>query len=165
MLRWDKKGIPHKGWRYLGVEDLGENLQPGESIITETCEMCNHENIRYVHLLEHPDYDGILRVGCDCAEKLTEDYTTPKYVESEHKNRLKRKKNFMKQIWQYKPNNGNYVLRYKGEYITIMPNKFGKGWGVIYNGSQLWTYNGRKILDLETAKNVAFELFDKPRLP
>lgn len=24
MARWNKEGIPHKGWRYIGIEDLAE---------------------------------------------------------------------------------------------------------------------------------------------
>ena len=56
---------------------------------------------------------------------------------------------------------GNYTLRYKGEYITIMKSKFGVGWGVIFRGERCWEYRGEKIRDLDTAKLAAFELFDE----
>lgn len=29
MLRWNKADIPHKGWEYIGMEDLGEDVYPG----------------------------------------------------------------------------------------------------------------------------------------
>lgn len=29
MLRWNKLDIPHKGWEYIGMEDLGEDIYPG----------------------------------------------------------------------------------------------------------------------------------------
>lgn len=32
MLRWNKADIPHKGWEYIGMEDLGEDAYPGDSI-------------------------------------------------------------------------------------------------------------------------------------
>ena len=62
-MRWDKAEIPHKGWQYIGVEDLGEHAEAGGLIDYEQCEMCGNERIRYVHLLEHPDYNGEIRVG------------------------------------------------------------------------------------------------------
>ena len=97
MLRWNKADIPHKGWEYIGMEDLGEDVYPGDPIPYEQCEMCGKEKIRYVHLLKHPDYDGEIRVGCDCASKMVCDYVTPQERERNLKNRVNRRKNFMKQ--------------------------------------------------------------------
>lgn len=161
MLRWNKADIPHKGWEYIGMEDLGEDVYPGDPIPYEQCEMCGKEKIRYVHLLKHPDYDGEIRVGCDCASKMICDYVTPQERERNLKNRVNRRKNFMKQEWYRKPETGNYTLRYKGDYITIMKSKFGPGWGIIYKGEQQWEYHGRKITDFDTARTVAFNLFDE----
>ncbi|MGM9600790.1 MAG: hypothetical protein ACI3W5_04285 [Faecousia sp.] len=161
MLRWDKADIPHKGWEYIGMEDLGEDVYPGDPIPYEQCEMCGKEKIRYVHLLKHPDYNGEIRVGCDCASKMICDYVTPQERERNLKNRVNRRKNFMKQEWYRKPETGNYTLRYKGDNITIMRSKFGPGWGVIYKGRTQWEYHGRKITDFDTARTVAFNLFDE----
>ncbi len=160
-MRWDKAEIPHKGWQYIGVEDLGEHAEAGGLIDYEQCEMCGNERIRYVHLLEHPDYNGEIRVGCVCASKMIDDYIDPKESERELRNRANRKINFMKREWRFKPDTGNYTLRYKGNYITIMKSKFNSNWGVIFKGEYLWDYNGKKITDLHSAKNVAFNLFDE----
>ena len=67
----------------------------------------------------------------------------------------------MRQEWVYKPETGNYTLRYRGERITIMRGKFGPGWGVMFRREARWDYNGQKIRDLETAKLVAFDMFDE----
>jgi hypothetical protein len=56
MVRWDRTGIPHKGWNCVGMEDLGEDIMPGEDIPYEQCEMCGNEKIRYIHILSHPEY-------------------------------------------------------------------------------------------------------------
>lgn len=52
MRRWDQLGIPHKGWILEGVEDIKEGHEFGEHFEYETCEMCQNERIRYVHLFE-----------------------------------------------------------------------------------------------------------------
>jgi len=74
LARWEREGIPHKGWKEIGIEDLGEDLEFGDDVEYEQCEMCGQEKIRYVHVLQHSDFNGELRVGCVCAEHMTDDY-------------------------------------------------------------------------------------------
>lgn len=31
-MRWNKPDIPHKGWEYIGMEDLGEDVYPDKPI-------------------------------------------------------------------------------------------------------------------------------------
>lgn len=73
MARWEREGIPQKGWKEIGVEDLRESLEYGNPVEYEQCEMCEQEKIRYVHILQHPNFSGELRVGCICAEHMTDD--------------------------------------------------------------------------------------------
>jgi hypothetical protein len=40
----------------------------------EICEMCEFAEIRYVHIMQHPDYPETLRVGCVCAENMGDEY-------------------------------------------------------------------------------------------
>ena len=84
MVRWNKRDIPHKGWKYIGIEDIGEDLYPWEKIRYEQCEMCGKEKIRYVHILSHPEFDGELRVGCDCALKMIDSYVDPRENERDY---------------------------------------------------------------------------------
>lgn len=157
MARWDNLGIPQKGWMLIGCVDLGEEVLDDGEIKYETCEMCHNEKVRYVHILTHPDYSGEIRVGCDCACKMTEDYETHPENERRLKNRSNRRKNFLKQDW-VRNNNGNWVLRYKGGCITAIERN--GNYGFVCNGKWVWTYKRRKINDLQTLKFAAFEEFD-----
>lgn len=56
MGLWDKEGFPHKGWRCVGMIDLGEDaddmdFNARKDELYEKCEMCNQEGVRYVHLI------------------------------------------------------------------------------------------------------------------
>lgn len=157
MVQWDKPNIPHKGWYCIGMEDLGEFVEDGD-IEYESCEMCGKERIRYVHIMKHDEY-GVLRVGCSCASKMEEDYSNPKKRDDDFRKRATRRTNFMKQDWRQREN-GNYTLRYKGDTITIMKSRYGTNYGVIFNGDQIWDYNGKRNMDLDTSKRAAFDLFD-----
>jgi len=161
VVRWNKRDIPHKGWKYIGIEDIGEDLYPWEKIRYEQCEMCGKEKIRYVHILSHPEFDGELRVGCDCALKMIDSYVDPRENERDYKNKTSRRMNSLRQEWIRKTETGNYTLRYRGEHITIMKNKYDSGWGVIFRNESKWDYKGGKIRNLETAKLAAFEMYDK----
>lgn len=66
---WNEPDIPHKGWVEDTVIDMEEAVH--------TCEMCGREEIRFVHVMEHPDCKS-LQVGCVCAEKMANDYVGPK---------------------------------------------------------------------------------------
>lgn len=161
MARWNKEGIPHKGWRYVDVEDVCEGVVGDEERVYEQCQMCRNERIRYVHILQHPEFDGMIRVGCDCASKMTDDYVNPQQREKDLRNRVNRKRNFLKQDWRLNPRTGNPVLHYKGEIVTIMRSQYGTNYGIMYRGKPVWKYQGRYIYDLDTAKQAAFELFDE----
>lgn len=50
LARWEREGIPHKGWKEMGVEDLGEDLESGDDVEYEQCEMCGQEKIRYTQI-------------------------------------------------------------------------------------------------------------------
>ena len=157
MGRWNIPGIPHKGWSIIGCEDILDGIEDPDNREYETCEMCGQERIRYVHIMCHPNYPNVLRVGCSCAEKMTDDYETPRDQERKIQNRAHRRVNFLKQNWETN-NKGNLVLRYKGERITAI--KRNGGYGFVYNNRWVWDYKGRKICDLETLKMAAFDAFD-----
>ncbi len=154
MTRWDIPGVPHKGWMLVGFEDIKDN----PSADYETCEMCGNEKIRFVHILAHPEYDGVMRVGCICAEKMTDDYITHREHENYMRKRAERRKNFIKQQW-YRNQNGNYVLNYKGDRITAIERN--GTFGFVFHNKWIWTYKGQRIRDLDTLKLAAFEVFDE----
>ena len=64
--KWGRPGVPQKGWTCVGIEDLEEP--------SAVCEMCETQEIRYVHYMEHSHYPDQLGVGCVCAGHMEEDY-------------------------------------------------------------------------------------------
>ena len=60
-------GVPQTGWRPEGIEDLGGP--------DEICEWCPYnKRIRFVHVMSHPDWPDLVRVGKDCGELMGDPY-------------------------------------------------------------------------------------------
>ena len=145
--RWDRPGIPHKGWFCIDVEDL--------EAPSETCEMCGNERIRFVHIMQHPDYPENIGVGCNCAEKMTDDYAAPKKREQKLRNKATRKSRWLKRKWRISAK-GNEFLNVDGFNVTVF--RYRKGyksgkWGFKVGGA--FSLNG--YLMVQEAKLAAFE--------
>lgn len=75
-------------------------------------------------------------------------------------NQHSRRMTFLNKKWEHRQN-GNYVMKFKGVYLTIMQSKYNKNhYGIVHDGKYVWNYKGRKICDLHTAKLAAFDLYD-----
>lgn len=160
MTKWSKEGLPHKGWKCIDVIDLAEHVTSGDTIPYEQCEMCGNEKIRYAHVMTHPEYPNEIYVGCVCAEKMTDDYDTPRKKETAVRNRSMRRNNFNKVQWRFNSEKGTYSKKYKGEYITIMKSRYGN-WGVFFANQRIWEYDGQKIRSFDEAEKVAFYIFEE----
>jgi len=101
-------GFPHKGWEYVGFEDLGG--------LDGFCEVCGTE-IRYVHYLSHPSVEESIGVGCICAGDLTDDYTTPKNHEKRVKSLSARNARWLKKEWTPSPR--GFILKALGFRMTV----------------------------------------------
>lgn len=124
--RWDQSGIPQKGWVCIDVIDVGAD-GPIEDTDYESCEMCSNEKIRYVHIMEHPNYPRPLRVGCVCSGKMSGDYQGARQREVKLSNRAKRRVKWLQRTWR---------LSGKGnEFLNVQ----GKNLGVRQKGSR-WTF-------------------------
>ena len=108
--KWSDPNMPHKGWTCEGVDDLGEP--------SEICQMCESQEIRYVHYMAHPDYPKELVVGCVCAENMAEDYTNPQLREKKLKSLARRRRSWAQRQWRTSTK-GNYYLNTEGYNITI----------------------------------------------
>lgn len=117
---WDQPGIPHKGWHAVDVVDLGEPAA--------TCEMCRSRTIRYVHRMEHPQYNGQLGVGCVCAENMTEDKVNPRKRERRLQGKARRRVNWFARNWEVS-SNGNPILKADGVRVVVFPLKLGRDAG------------------------------------
>jgi hypothetical protein len=117
--KWSGAGVPKKGWTCVGVEDLGSP--------EATCEMCEVQEIRYVHTMSHPDYAADLHVGCVCAEKMEEDYVRPRLREKALRSAAGRKKRWLSRTWRVSAR-GNPYLNTDGFNITVFRHD-GGSWG------------------------------------
>ena len=94
---------PHKGWQFCGFTDLED--------LVGTCEMCETRSIRYVHHMEHPDYDAVLGVGRVCAGHMEEDYKAAQEGERQAKSIANRRTRWMKAQWKKSLKGNSYINR------------------------------------------------------
>lgn len=130
--KWRAPGVPHKGWTCTSVDDLGAPDQ--------VCEMCETQDIRYVHHMEHPDYPESLGVGCVCAEHMENDYEGPRRRERALRNAAQRKRRWLSRKWKISTN-GNACLNTDGLNITVFQKT-----------PTLW---GARIEDRATGRSVS----------
>ena len=126
---WNLAGVPHKGWEYETIIDLRDE---GEEY--ETCMMCGNDRIRFVHIVEHDEIHEEFKVGCDCAEKMTNDYVNPGKLERNLRNRAVRRSKWISKEWhvnemgnQYFKKDGHYFLIFKDKKSGILSTYFTAG--------------------------------------
>ena len=117
-------GVPHKGWNLHDVVDARDELGLKYGNY-EDCQFCGQDQIRWIHILQHPDYPDMIEVGCDCAEKLTEDYVNPKRRENELRNRSSRRSRFPSKQWKISAN-GNHHMKHEGRHLLAYKASNGK---------------------------------------
>lgn len=148
---WKQKGIPHKGWTLEDVIDIRENGQDEWETDYETCMMCGKEKIRFVHILSHPEVDNEFRVGCQCAQRMTDDYVNPEQRERKLRNRANRRINWTKKEWKVSKN-GNLFLNVNEHHLLIYQDKRTKKYKV-----KVGETFGKKLFEsLAKAKIAAF---------
>ena len=163
---WNQTGVPHKGWTLETVIDVREDDQSEWETDYETCMMCGHDKIRYVHVLSHPEMQEDYRVGCNCAEKMTNDYINPLKHETTLKNKTQRRLTWRKKIWK-RSQTGSYYLNLNDNYLLIYTDKRSGKYKV--KVEETW---GNKIFEnVDDAKMEIFhamealkelDLWDKP---
>jgi hypothetical protein len=112
--KWNDPGVPHKGWSCVDFEDLEEP--------SGICAMCESQEIRYVHYMQHPRHQGLIGAGCECAAKMSEDYEAAyedaKNRERLAKNRAKRRATWLTRNWKTSAK-GNAYLKADGFVIAV----------------------------------------------
>jgi hypothetical protein len=147
--KWSQPGVPKKGWSCIGVEDLGEP----EAV----CEMCEAQEIRYVHTMTHPDYAAELHVGCVCAANMEDDYVRPRLREKALRCAAAPKKRWLSRKWQTSAR-GNSYLNTDGFNIAIRANRDGT-WGgrIEERGSGRFVASKKRYPTEDAAKLAAFD--------
>lgn len=108
--KWGDRYFPKRNWICLSVDDAGRDN-------TETCEVCETAQIRYVHTMSHADYPSVVRCGCVCAEYLEEDTARPRERE---KWARKRTRWLTSKRW-YRTKTGNDCISSRGTRVVICP--------------------------------------------
>jgi hypothetical protein len=86
--RWQKSGVPQKGWSLVGHTDHDPSRIE--------CDMCGKTDIRHGYLLRHPNHPDAIEVGCECCGNLTDDYDTPRAHAKEIGRWLARRRTWVK---------------------------------------------------------------------
>lgn len=160
--RWDRPGIPHKGWRCVGLEDLNPNNDPADEVEYAQCQMCGREQIRYVHIMKHNETGQELSVGTICAEKMSEDYVGPKKREREIINRMRRQKTFMNRTWRISKAGYPYIIN-KGRRLGVcLDKKTGKFIGYCGGGFDAPRFGSKLCQSVDEAKLAVFDEFYDP---
>jgi len=119
--KWSQAGVPHRGWSCIDIEDLGAP--------DETCEMCERQEIRYVHHMRHADYPDVLRCGCVCAGHMEEDLAGARRRETALRNAAGRRRAWPnRKGWKISPR-GNLHIKVDGYHVTVFRKS--KGWGAV----------------------------------
>ena len=133
----------------VDVEDLGD--------VDAVCQMCEVKEIRYVHVMEHPDGHR-LGAGCECAGKMEGSPDAPVRRERSKRNREKRLANWMRHTWKAYPS-GTLTRNKNGCRCVLIPGSNGLWNGlVVYpNGKKQWAQRWRSLDD---QKRTMFTVVD-----
>jgi hypothetical protein len=113
--KWTQRGVPHKGWRCVDIEELEEQ--------DHLCEMCEARHVRFVHVMEHPTYRETLRVGCVCAGHMEEDPVRARKREADYKTERSRRLRWLQRTWRVSASGNEFLNTNDGFNVVI----FAKG--------------------------------------
>ncbi len=131
---WKAPGFPHRGWMCIRVVDLNPDEDPKHEVDYETCQVCNHHPIRFVHTIVHADWPDELDVGRICVEHLTQDYVNPRRREKDLRNRSQARSRWFKRRWRISAK-GAFWVKAKGHHVTVFLCPCGcKQWRCCFDG-------------------------------
>lgn len=119
-----RSDLPHSGWLLVDVWDTFS--------ADCVCENCNFPHVRYVHELRHKSTGKTVRVGCVCAEHLSQDFATPRLREKALRGLAGRRMRWPTLNWK-RSQKGNLYLKKRGLVIVI--TRAGERWAASYKRS------------------------------
>lgn len=146
--------IPTSGWIYDNEYDYGYYG-------AEQCQLCGAD-LRYVHVLHHPNWGNIM-VGCECENKLLNGDNTATERKKEREKYAEKLKRFINSpLWKHKKN--GYFYKKDGVIVRIWDND--KYHSITYqyiDDTQTYRIKGF-FHSLVEAKYRAFEIFYAPEI-
>jgi hypothetical protein len=122
--------------------------------------MCESIAIRYVHLMQHPDYPQEPAVGCICAEHMGQDYLGPRLREKRLRSVARRRASWARRGWNVSAR-GNHYVNAEGYNLTVfaLSDAAGRGWGlkVTHRASGRVQVGKRRYQSEEAAKRAALD--------
>ena len=146
-------GAPLENWSCTEVED-GETAD-------FICELCGCDRVRFIHVMAHADYDGVLQVGCVCAGYMEGDLIAAKERDDAARRKSSRRANFRKKVWTENSEN-KWSVKYKHHFVSVEREEFrGRDfYKISIDTDQYQWWKNRRIETLEDAKQVVFEMID-----
>jgi superfamily I DNA/RNA helicase len=146
--KWENPDVPHSGWECVDIEDLAAH--------TLTCQMCEHEKIRYAHYMRHSNYPNMLVVGCICAGNMQGNLEEAKKRDSFMKSRMSKRKRWLERIWKISQK-GNQYIKSDG-FIVVMKYKNGL-WGAFVKSEDgnFEKWSTKRIANENVMKLAAFD--------
>jgi hypothetical protein len=142
--KWDRPDVPKHGWVCVGIDDLEEP--------SAICEMCETQEIRYVHTMKHRHYPDTLDCGCICAGQMEGNIGAARERETAVRNRAGRKARWLKRRWRISER-GNAFIKADG-YLMVVYRR-GDHWGFrIQNTDTDDGFMSRRPLDSEDAAKL-----------
>lgn len=149
-------GAPLFGWICTDVVDLGEACF--------TCDLCGYDPIRYVHVMEHPNWSERFSVGCVCDGTMSGDMLAAQQRDDEAKRKSARKTNFMKKQWKERPDGVMFLPHTRGGITAETDTFLGRAYyKVTVNGEQYQWLNNRRVETLDEATRLAYEVLEYER--
>jgi hypothetical protein len=115
--------VPQEDWRCMEVADILEQHTGKRDML---CEMCGKETIRFVHIMEHDNFDEVLGVCISCAEAMTGDTVNPRQVEDKVRRKSGARDRWLAGHW-YLSVRDNWVTVVDGVNMGVFPVKFQNG--------------------------------------
>jgi len=150
--KWSKRGVPHKDWAFIEMEDLGK---PGA-----VCEMCETANVRYVHRMRHDNYPDELRCGRVCAGRMEENRLRAEKREKSFRNDARRRLAWPdRKAWKTS-RNGNHQIAVDGHRATVFRKNGGWKSVISDNSTGSKRFSTLTYPDLRTAKLAVYDDVD-----
>jgi hypothetical protein len=67
--QWARNDVPHSGWHRIEIVDVLKD----RGVLSERCDMCETEMVRFMHVMDLPDHHEISECGCICAGAMQEE--------------------------------------------------------------------------------------------
>jgi hypothetical protein len=146
--KWRVAGIPHTGWVCVDVEDLGSPSM--------FCEMCEVQEIRFVHTMEHRDYPEPLQCGCVCAGHMEQDMAAARSRDGVLQARAMRKDKWLERKWRFSQA-GNEFLNVMGYNVVVFQRGGVWAFRVLNRYTDDSLISRKPYLSMDEAKLRAFD--------